>query len=283
MALAGTALFVLSHAFLKGALFMCAGVLLHRWGSVDIGVLSGRGRVERLTGVLFVLAGIGLVGLPPFGTFLGKSLIEEAATEVHYGWVVVVFVVASGVSAAAGLRAAARVFLGWDAPVDGASPAAPGVHYETGALRSRTPLVMLVPIAVLVLVGLGVAFAPRVVDGVEQAAARFVDTPAYAERVIDGVPGAGQVGEPELDVSAGAVVAELGDDRARRRRDLPPPVLAPAPAAPRGRVAPGESGRPRPPVAALGSHRRLHRVAHLWHGPVRRDTGRCHPLTRSEP
>ena len=94
--LAGSALFVLSHAFLKGGLFMCAGVLLHRWGTVDIGALNGRGRTERLAGVLFVVGGAGLVGIPPFGTFLGKGLIEESAAEVGYGWVVVVFVVASG-------------------------------------------------------------------------------------------------------------------------------------------------------------------------------------------
>ena len=110
-ALAGTALFIASHAFLKASLFMCAGVLLHRWGSVDIATLSGRGRAEPLVGVLFVVAGIGLVGLPPFGTFVGKELIEESASSVHYGWVVIVFVVASGLSAAAGFRAAARVFL----------------------------------------------------------------------------------------------------------------------------------------------------------------------------
>ena len=42
-ALAGVALFVLAHALLKGALFMCAGVLLHRWGTVDIAALHGAG------------------------------------------------------------------------------------------------------------------------------------------------------------------------------------------------------------------------------------------------
>ena len=206
--LAGTALFVLSHAFLKGALFMCAGVLLHRWGSVDISVLTGRGRTERFAGVLFVVAGIGLVGLPPFGTFLGKALIEESATDVGYGWVVVVFVVASGVSAAAGLRAAARVFLGWDKPSPSASPSP--VHFETEALHARTPFVMLVPIVALVVVGMGVALTPGLASGVEHAAARFVDSTAYAMHVIEGV-GEPSAVEPELEVhiSAGAIAASV--------------------------------------------------------------------------
>ena len=193
--LAGTALFVLSHAFLKGALFMCAGVLLHRWGTVDIGGLTGLGRAERLIGALFVLAGIGLVGLPPFGTFMGKALIEESAGEVGYGWVVVVFVVASGLTAAAGWRAAARVFLGWDPPEPNPVGAAGGCPLRDGRpLRARAPLVMVVPIAVLVVVGLGAALMPGLVDGTERAAARFVDAPAYAARVIDGAAGTARPG-----------------------------------------------------------------------------------------
>ena len=194
--LAGTALFVLSHAFLKGGLFMCAGVLLHRWGTVDIGALTGLGRTERLVGVLFVIGGAGLVGVPPFGTFFGKALIEESASEAGYGWLVVVFVVASGLAAAAGLRAAARIFLGWDPP---AAPAAESpVHYETAEERAHTPLVMLVPVVVMVAVGMGVALAPGLVDDAERAAARFVDTPAYTEQVIDGVAADADV-EPEAE------------------------------------------------------------------------------------
>jgi multicomponent Na+:H+ antiporter subunit D len=206
--LAGTALFVLSHAFLKGALFMCAGVLLHRWGSVDIRVLTGRGRTERLVGVLFVVAGAGLVGFPPFGTFVGKAMIEEAAAEVHYGWVVVVFVIASGLSAAAILRAAARVFLGWDSPT--APAPASAVHFETRARRGRTPFVMLVPIVVLVVIGLGVALTPGLARGTEHAAARFVDAEAYAEHVIEGAGGAPDAEpEPGSGLSVDALVASL--------------------------------------------------------------------------
>src|SRR5439155_22790156 len=86
-ALAGTALYVMGHALVKGALFMCAGVLLHRWGSVQLGALQSRGRQLPFVGALFIVAALGLVGLPPFATSLGKGLIEEAAVRLHYGWV----------------------------------------------------------------------------------------------------------------------------------------------------------------------------------------------------
>jgi multicomponent Na+:H+ antiporter subunit D len=208
-ALAGTALFVVAHAFLKGALFMCAGVLLHRWGSVDIEVLTGRGRAEPLLGVLFVVAGIGLIGLPPFGTFLGKELIEESASTLHYGWVVIVFVAASGLSAAAGLRAAARLFLGWEP----GAPAGPQLsipeHFETLEARTRAPLVMVLPIAVMVVVGMGLGFTPGLTRGVEDAAARFIDTSAYAAEVIDGVSFHPASPDGRTGVPAGAVAAGI--------------------------------------------------------------------------
>ncbi len=205
-AVAGTALFVLSHAMLKGALFMCAGVLLHRFGTMDIDELAGLGRGEKLTGVLFVLAGVGLTGLPPFGTFIGKALIEESAVHLHLGWVVIVFVVASGLSSAAGLSAAARIFLGWGSSSTSSSAHVP--HFETGAERTRTPVVMLVPIAVLVLIGWFVALTPGIIDGAQRAALRFVDPLAYASVVIDGTASAAPRAET-FSVSTSAVVAGL--------------------------------------------------------------------------
>ena len=186
-ALAGVALFVLAHGLLKGSMFMCAGVFLHRFGTVDIPALTGRGRVEALTGVLFVIAGAGLVGVPPLGTFVGKHLIEEAASDVGYGWIVIVIVVASALTVAAGLRAAARIFLGWD---EGDPAVASEVHDHAETLegRTRTPRVMFVPIAVLVAAGLAVGLVPGLEHGAERAAARFIDAPAYAAAVIDGGP-----------------------------------------------------------------------------------------------
>ncbi len=206
-ALAGTALFVLAHGLLKGSMFMCAGVFLHRFGTVDIPALTGRGRVEPLTGVLFVIAGLGLVGVPPFGTFVGKHLIEDAANDVGYGWIVIVIVVASALSVAAGLRAAVRIFLGWD---EGDPTVAHEHvdHVETLEGRTRTPPVMFVPIVVLVAAGLAVGLVPGLEHRVERAAARFVDAPAYAAAVIDGVP-EGVAEHAEADAGGGFPTAAV--------------------------------------------------------------------------
>lgn len=104
----GVALYVVGHAGVKAALFACVGILLDRYGSVDEHVLHGRARPLRGVGAMVAVGALGLAGLPPFGTALGKSVAEEAAG----GPLTVLYVLASAVTAAAVLRVAARVFLG---------------------------------------------------------------------------------------------------------------------------------------------------------------------------
>nr|WP_303715425.1 complex I subunit 5 family protein [Kutzneria buriramensis]WKX16008.1 complex I subunit 5 family protein [Kutzneria buriramensis] len=112
----GIALYILGHAGVKASLFACAGILLDRYGSVDEHALHGRARELRGVAVLFAAAALGLAGLPPFSTALGKSVTEEAVG----GPLTVLYVVATAVTAGAVLRVAARVFLGLGpAPEDG--------------------------------------------------------------------------------------------------------------------------------------------------------------------
>src|SRR5919198_40113 len=71
-ALSGASLYVAGHGLVKGALFLCVGVLLHRLESVDELALHGRGRSLGGVGILFALGGIWLSGVPPAGLFLGE-------------------------------------------------------------------------------------------------------------------------------------------------------------------------------------------------------------------
>src|SRR5207248_2572272 len=84
--LAGAANLVLSHAFLIGALFLATGALLRELGDVDELRLHGRGRKTPLLGGLFAAAGVGLVGLPYVGTFLGHSQLDEGTRFHGHGW-----------------------------------------------------------------------------------------------------------------------------------------------------------------------------------------------------
>ncbi|WP_435253067.1 complex I subunit 5 family protein [Streptomyces tendae] len=169
----GVALYVVGHAGVKAALFACAGILLDRYGSVDEHVLHGRARPLRGVGVLVVVGALGLAGLPPFGTALGKSVAEEAVG----GPLTVLYVLASAVTAAAVLRVAARVFLGLgptpeDAGGEGAADAyettGTGEEPETRQRLGRVPDTMTVVPALL----LGGAIAAGAVPAFGNAVAR---------------------------------------------------------------------------------------------------------------
>jgi multicomponent Na+:H+ antiporter subunit D len=187
--LAAAASYVLAHAFAKAALFMCVGILLHRFTDVDELALRGCGAVDRtmkFVGVLFVAGGIALAGAPLLGVFDGKSLGEGAVAEAGYGWAVAVFILASGMTAGAVLRAAGTIFFGWgeDEPPESEQPAEADEESETLQPHDRTPLPMLVPTALLTAAALACSFFPGLDHAIQQAAARFADSPAYAEAVL---------------------------------------------------------------------------------------------------
>ncbi|MFG2127225.1 complex I subunit 5 family protein [Streptomyces sp. NPDC048751] len=154
----GIALYVLGHAGVKAALFACAGILLDRYGSVDERALHGRARGLRGVAVMFTVGALGLAGLPPFGTALGKTVTEEAVG----GPLTLLYVLASAVTAGAVLRVAARVFLGLGPPPqeEEYETTGTGEEPETRERLTRIPDTMTVVPAVLLAGALAVGTAP---------------------------------------------------------------------------------------------------------------------------
>ncbi|MYW47756.1 complex I subunit 5 family protein [Streptomyces sp. SID161] len=165
----GVALYIIGHAGVKAALFACAGALLDRFGSVDEHALHGRARQLRATAVMFAVGSLGLAGLPPFGTALGKAVAEEAVG----GPLTVVYVAASAITAGAVLRVTGRVFLGLGPRPEDAEYETSGSDEEpeTSGLLSRIPDTMTVVPAVL----LAAALAVGVVPGFGDVVARSVN------------------------------------------------------------------------------------------------------------
>ncbi|MEU6669064.1 proton-conducting transporter membrane subunit [Streptomyces sp. NPDC046727] len=154
----GVALYILGHAGVKAALFACAGALLDRFGSVDEHTLHGQARPLRATAVMFAVGALGLAGLPPFGTALGKAVTEEAVG----GPLTVVYVAASAITAGAVLRVTARVFLGLGPRPEDAEYETSGSDEEpeTSGLLRRIPDTMTTVPAVLLAGALAVGVAP---------------------------------------------------------------------------------------------------------------------------
>ena len=187
--LAGVATYVVGHGLTKAALFMLTGVLLHRFGTVDEFDLHGRGRELRVVGVLFALGGLMLAALPVVTEFFGKSLLDGAAIDANYGWLLAVFVIASMLTGGAVLRVAGRVFWGWGPAVggdDGQQERVARVQDEERGAAGWTPPLMVIVPATLLLAAIVVGLIPGAVPAIERAADQFHDHRAYVGWVLTG-------------------------------------------------------------------------------------------------
>jgi multicomponent Na+:H+ antiporter subunit D len=189
LGLAGAAVYVVGHALVKAALFLCVGIVLHRLGSVNETWLHGRGRRLPVTGVVFTLAALGLADLPPFATYLGKGWIEDTGSARGMAWVAAVLIACSILIGGAVLRVAGGVFYGLGDPPAEDPVTAKGASEEkseTDEAKQRTPLTMIIPPAVLVLAAIAVGVMPHLGEVVQAAAVRFEDQNAYNAAVLYG-------------------------------------------------------------------------------------------------
>jgi multicomponent Na+:H+ antiporter subunit D len=213
--LAGTAMYIAADGLVKAALFVCVGVIQHRYGGVDELSLFGRCRGLKVTAPLVVVCALALAGLPPLGPFWGKAMIDSAAHEAGIVWLPVVFVAVSAVTGAAVLRAAGRVFWGLGATSDALASDMPGPEEADPELdyrHDRVPLTMTVPALVLAAGSLAFGLIPGLAHAAERAAAGFVDRAGYAASVLGGTPhhvAAPSVAPDAADVAYGILATVL--------------------------------------------------------------------------
>jgi formate hydrogenlyase subunit 3/multisubunit Na+/H+ antiporter MnhD subunit len=93
-----------SHAFAKAAMFMAAGLIAEALGHDRISDLGGAGRALPLSFVIFGLAGLSLMGIPPSGGFSAKWLLLLASVMEGQWWLSIVILVG-------GLLAGGYVFM----------------------------------------------------------------------------------------------------------------------------------------------------------------------------
>ena len=202
---AGAALYAAGHAAAAAALFLIAGVILDRYGTVDELRLYGAGRGERVLAALWFSAAFTLAGLPPFGIALGKSVAEEAVSAAGYPWGPALFIAVSALTGGAVLRAGARVCLGLG-PRPDLSRAEPeetsgaDEKRDTPAL-GRTPVTMMLAIMILIAAGLALGLLPQARAAFETAGQPFNDRAGYLAQAL------GQVAAVTRPVPAGGWTA----------------------------------------------------------------------------
>jgi multicomponent Na+:H+ antiporter subunit D len=194
LGLAGTAVYVIGHGLIKGALFLCTGAVLHRLNSVNEPYLHGRGRELKATGAVFTVAGLALAGLPPFAGFAGHGWIDASAETHGLTWITAIMVICTALAGGTVLRVAGGVFYGLGDPPGEDPEMAEEASEETSETGSdegkrHTPLTMVIPPAVLVAVALGtgvLGVLGKLGPAVQAMAVRFQDQAAYNAAVLTG-------------------------------------------------------------------------------------------------
>ncbi len=84
-----------NHALVKACLFLAVGCTFYATGVTRTENLAGIGRQMPLTMGAFVIAGLGLIGVPGTAGFVSKWYLIEAAAEAQLWWVIAVIVISS--------------------------------------------------------------------------------------------------------------------------------------------------------------------------------------------
>jgi multicomponent Na+:H+ antiporter subunit D len=93
--LTGGIVHIFNHAVMKAALFMAIGCIVFQTGAVKIEDIAGIGRRMPLTMGAFVIAGLGLIGVPGTVGFVSKYYLVAAALEQGLWWLAAIIVISS--------------------------------------------------------------------------------------------------------------------------------------------------------------------------------------------
>lgn len=91
-ALAGGLLQIMSHAAAKAGMFMAVGMIYAAFGHDRIDGLAGSARALPITMLAFACGGFTLIGLPPGGAYLAKSLLlDSSPASIQWWWEWIMF------------------------------------------------------------------------------------------------------------------------------------------------------------------------------------------------
>jgi proton-translocating NADH-quinone oxidoreductase chain N len=97
MGLQGGLFHIMTHAFMKGLAFLCAGLIIYRLGTRQLSEMRGIGHLMPLTAFCFTIAVLSLAGAPPLSGFMSEWMIFkagiDATTAIGY-WGILITLVA---------------------------------------------------------------------------------------------------------------------------------------------------------------------------------------------
>jgi len=164
---------MVSHTLSKALLFLAAGYMIYRAGSLDISALEGMGRKMPLTCLAFTIGAFSLVGLPPFVGFASKFLIVRAALATKETLFVVLIGLAllgTVIEGAYFFRVVQVLYFKGEKPNPG---------------RKEAPIIALVPMIILAVLIIVIGVYPRLITGVlNSAASELLNRVEYIRSVL---------------------------------------------------------------------------------------------------
>lgn len=166
-ALRGGLLHVLSHGFIKAALFLCAGAIIFKTGKTRVEELRGIGKEMPLLMWCYTIVSLGLIGIPPTGGFISKWYLAEGALSsgiAVFSWLgPVILLISALLTAGYLLPVTIRGFF-------------PGADYNYEALVKKEPSpLMTVPVLILALLSVLLGLLPgEILDYLLQIAGKVL-------------------------------------------------------------------------------------------------------------
>lgn len=77
----GAVLHIMNHAIVKPLMFLASGSISQKYETKSIANITGVIRVMPLSGILFLVGGIAILGMPPFNIFFSEFLIFSSAMQ----------------------------------------------------------------------------------------------------------------------------------------------------------------------------------------------------------
>lgn len=154
-AFTGSLLHVICHAFVKSALFLCAGAIIYKTGKTRVDELAGMGKQMPITLWCYTIVSLALIGIPPTGGFISKWYLATGSLEsgiAVFSWLgPVILLVSALLTAGYLLPITINGFL-------------PGKDYPLPK-KAEPSWLMWLPVLILTLLALGMGLLPNSVIG----------------------------------------------------------------------------------------------------------------------
>ncbi|MEM9790425.1 MAG: proton-conducting transporter membrane subunit [Planctomycetota bacterium] len=182
-ALAGMAFYMIQHMVVKCALFLCCGAMEKHAGTDDLDKMGSILKRDTLLAVLFFIAALSLVGLPPLSGFFGKLVIIREGWTPETWWLSILGLLTGALTLLSMLKIWSYGF--WNPAPHRDTPDAPRPDFDAATTRkllgpAYVGIFMLVALALYLGIG-----AEQVYSVANRAGDELADPSRYIASVLN--------------------------------------------------------------------------------------------------